>query len=112
VPISHWFVQPFINGRVIVFGHCNQQVFERQFKLLDLAFNLFRRFAKSQFLQLGDPKAKRLNQLIMDPQRRRYLGVFCLQFRDHRLQNSGIIREVFSRFRHAPNYQKTGQNTI
>ncbi|MFT6104038.1 MAG: hypothetical protein ACJA1E_000453 [Paracoccaceae bacterium] len=46
--------------------------------MLDLAFNLLRGFTESQFLQLGDPQAKGLNQLIMDPQRRRDLGVFSL----------------------------------
>jgi hypothetical protein len=77
--------------------------------LLDLAFNLLRGFTESQFLQLGDPQAKGLNQLIMDPQRRRDLGVFSLQLRDHRPQHSGVIGEVFSRFRHAPDYQKQTQ---
>ena len=34
------FILPFVDGRVIFLGHSNQQVFERQFQLLDLAFDL------------------------------------------------------------------------
>jgi hypothetical protein len=78
----------------------------------DLAFNLFRGFAESQFLQLGDPQPKGLNQLIVDPQGRCHLGVLYLQFHDHRPQFGGIFGEAFSRFRHAPDYQKSGRSTI
>lgn len=61
---------------IVPFGNSYKQVFQYQFQLLNFAFDLFRRFAKSQFLQLGDPQARhaigvllarRLNQLIMDP---------------------------------------------
>ena len=108
-------VRRFVDGGLITLGHGDQQIFERQFQLLNLALDLFRGFAEGQFLQLGDPQAKGLNQLVVDPQRGRHLGVlrldpgiFHLQSRDHRLQNGGIIWQIFGMFRHAPDYQKSG----
>ena len=58
---------PFVDDAIVPFGNSHKQVFQCQFQLLNFAFDLFRRFAKSQFLQLGDPQAQRLIQLIMDP---------------------------------------------
>ncbi len=93
--ISRWFVLPFVDRYAIFLGHGDQQVFERQFQLFNLAFDLFRRFPERQFLELGDPQAQRLNQLIMNSQRGRYLGIFRLQSRDHLFQDGWIIGEVF-----------------
>jgi hypothetical protein len=106
------FIRPSVNGSVIVFCHGDQQVFQRQFQLLNLAFDLFRGFAKGQFLEFGYPQAKGLNQLVVDPQCCGYLCVFRLQSRDHRLQCGGIIGQGFGEFRHAPDYQKPGKSTI
>ena len=83
--INGGLVVPFVNGRLIIFGHGDQQVFERQFQLLDLALNLFRGLAEGQFLEFRDAQAQGLNQLVMDPQCGRDLRVFGLQGRDHRL---------------------------
>ena len=84
----------FVDGRSIFLGYGNQQVFERQFQLLDLAFDFLRGFAESQLLQLGDPQAQGLNQLVVDPQCRRDLGILRLQSCNHRLQYGGIIWQI------------------
>ena len=38
--IGGWLIRAFINGCFIVLSHCNQQVFQPQFQLFDLAFDL------------------------------------------------------------------------
>ena len=48
-------ILPFVDERLIVFGHRHQQVFERQLQLFNLAFDLFRGFAEGQFLEFRDP---------------------------------------------------------
>ena len=53
---------PMVDGRAPSY----QQVFERQFQLFNLAFDLSREFAKGLFLQLGDPQTQGLNHLVMD----------------------------------------------
>ena len=97
------FVLAFVDGRFITLGHGQQQVFKRQFQLLDLAFDLLGGLAESQLLQLGDPQAEGLNQLVVDPQRDYHLsvlapnaGVYRLQSSDHRFQNSGVVGKIYS----------------
>ena len=93
----------FVDGRSIFLGDSNQQVLKSQFQLLDLAFDLLGGFAESKLLQLGDPQAEGLNQLVVDPQRDHHLGVlapnpcvFRLQSSDHRFQNSGVVGKIYS----------------
>lgn len=47
------FVLPFVNGVIIVFGHCNKEILKRQLQLLDLAFNFFEDFPKASFCSLA-----------------------------------------------------------
>ena len=72
------FILPLVDGCLITLGHRNQQVFERQFQLFDLALDLFRGFTESQFLEFGDPQTQGLNQLVVHTECGRYLGVFRL----------------------------------
>ena len=44
-------------GHSFAFGRCDQQIFQRQFQLLDLAFDLFRGLAEDVFLQLAMAKS-------------------------------------------------------
>lgn len=39
--ISRWFILPFVDRYVIFLGDGDQQVFERQFQLFNLAFDFF-----------------------------------------------------------------------
>ena len=48
--IGRRFILTFIDKVITPFGDCDQQVFQGQFQLFDLALNLFRCFAKRQFL--------------------------------------------------------------
>ena len=60
----------------------------------------------------GALSARRLDQLVMGAQGGGYLGVLCLQSRDHRLQKGGIIREILGIAGHATDYHTSGQNAI
>ena len=58
-----------IHGSGCDFGRGNQQVFQRQFQLLDLALDLLRGLAEDLLLQLGDAQPQGLDQRIMGAQR-------------------------------------------
>ena len=77
-----------------------------------------RRHARGMYSECA-PLVRRLSQLIMDAQCRRYPGVFCrdpgvlgLPCCDHRSQFSGVIGQIFSRVRHAPDCQNSGSSAI
>ena len=91
-----------IHERRLALSRGDQQILQRQFQLLDLAFDLFRGLAKDMLLQLGDAQPQGLDQRIMGAQRGRDLRVLRLQGGDQRLQKRRIIRKSLGRIRHAP----------
>ena len=90
--------------RVIRLGQSQLQVFQRQFQLLDLAFDLFRTGSELLLLQFGNPNAQRLNQQIMRAQAGRHLLIFCLQRSNDRLQGGRIIGQWRGRSGHGDGY--------
>ena len=66
---GHVVVLTIIRRTGLAFGGRDQQILEGQFQLFDLALDLFRRLAEHLLLQLGDAQSKRLDQLVVGPQR-------------------------------------------
>lgn len=101
-----------MHGSGCDFGSHDQQVFQRQFQLLDLALDLLRGLAEDLLLQLGDAQPQGLDQRIMGAQRGRDLRVFRLQGGDQRLQKRWIIRKSLGHIRHAPRYRRSARNAM
>ena len=93
-------------------SRCDQQVFQREFQLFNLALDLLRGFAERLLLQPDDAQPQALDQLIMRLQRRRYLRIFRPQGDDHSLQQGGIVRKILGIVRHGPDYHKSGGRAI
>ncbi len=75
-----------VRDHPLAFGGHDQQILQRQFQLLDLALDPFRRLAEDLFLQLGNAQPQGLDQRVMRAQRGRDLGAFQPQGGDQRLQ--------------------------
>ena len=93
-------------------SRCDQQVFQREFQLFNLALDLLRGFAESLLLQFCDAQPQGLDQLIVGPDCRRHPRILCLKGSDHRLQKRGVFGQDCGITRHAADYHKSAEHAI